>query len=119
LAMQAAVMPWRYATNGSLLDDPGYWWIDVMGRLKPGVTDAAAQAAAQRTLEQAVRASLPGKMGLAQPHLRLLPGARGLDNLAESFGRPLTLLLSLVGLVLLMACVNVAKIGRASCRERV
>jgi predicted permease len=52
--------------------------------------------------------------------LRLLPGSRGLDNLAEDFSAPLTVLLGFVAVLLLVACANVANLllARASSRRR-
>jgi len=120
LTMQPVVAPYRYRASGNLLDDRETWWLDVMGRLKPGVSDAEAQAAMDGTLQQTVRATRPDRLHLAQPHLRLFPGARGLDNLAESFGAPLTVLLWFVAVLLLVACANVANLllARTSSRRR-
>jgi predicted permease len=120
LTMQPVVVPYRYTASGNLLDDRDTWWLDVMGRLKPGVSDAQAQAVMDGTLQQIVRATMPDRMNLAQPHLRLFPGARGLDNLAENFGAPLIVLLWFVAVLLLVACANVANLllARASSRRR-
>jgi predicted permease len=118
ISKQAAVFPRRYET--SLLDNPDGWWVNVFGRLKPGVTDAQAQGALQITLRDTVRATLPDRANRDQPHLRLLAGSRGVDNLRAEYARPLVVLLSLVAVVLLLACTNVANLllARASARRR-
>jgi predicted permease len=118
ISVQHTVLPQR---NGrSMLDNPDYWWVNVFGRLKPGVTDAQAERALQITFRDTVRATLPDRVNRDQPYLRLLAGSRGLDNLREEFRRPLFVLLSFVVVVLLLACTNVANLllARASTRRR-
>jgi hypothetical protein len=49
LSMQPVIVPWR---SGSLLTDKELWWVQVMARAKPGISDAAAHAAASVWLDQ-------------------------------------------------------------------
>jgi len=116
-SMQPVVYP---VFNRSPLTDAKLWWVLVMGRVKPGVADQTAQAALGVTLDAAVRGTM-GLSNTAEP-LRMLvrDGSRGQNELAEGLTKPIYVLTALAGLVLLLACVNLANLllARASGRQR-
>jgi predicted permease len=122
LTAQPRLAPQRWHQT-SLLHDPDEWWVEMMGRLKADASDAQAQSETDAILQQVVRemqAAHPDRAGADLPHMRLLTGSRGIDNLREEFAQPLLALLSFVTVVLLIACANVANLllARAGVRSR-
>jgi predicted permease len=106
--------------KASLLDDPELWWVNVMGRVKPGVSDAEARAELDVGLASATRATLHVNAGDTPPHLDLSDGARGLNFAGRMFQKPVFVLMTLTGFVLLLACANIANLllARGAQRQR-
>ncbi len=91
--------------------EPGYYWIEVMGRLKPGVDIAKAQAVLEAQFRGFVEATRPGKVKPSDlPILTVEPGGAGLDSLRRRYAEPIYILLTMVGLILLIACANIANL---------
>jgi predicted permease len=103
-----------------LLTSPKVFWVHMAARAKPGVSDAAAQAALGARFEAALRATLTIKDGRTLPHLRVTDGSRGLHVGEEDIARPIYVLFGFTALLLLLACVNVANLllARGAQRQR-
>jgi len=116
LGMQPLIDP--KGNQGGFLDDPDIWWVNVMGRIKPGVVDAQAQAALNVELAAAIRGTMTVKAGDSLPRLELDDGSRGTGFTARIFEKPVYVLLALTGFVLLLACANIANLLLARGAQR-
>ena len=116
----------RALDDKEFLDDKGTWTsMPILARLKPGVSEAQARAAADVALRQYMSEKENAWMMKRSPEAfsaaHLLPAARGSNSLRQRYARPLTVLMALVGLILLIAAANVANLqlvrGEARAQE--
>jgi predicted permease len=110
----------------SALDVRDDWWLSMMGRLKPGMTveraNARMKVLSQPLFGAVVPQDWPAKYQdvFRKYTFTVLPGATGSSSLRERYDRSLEILMFVVGLVLLIACANIASflLARSAARQK-
>jgi predicted permease len=118
VTMQAQIIPGRewLATYGSS-------WLHVIARLKPDATISEARANVNVVVQRLINNPAfhnDDRNKLSKAPIEVSAGGGGFSDLRISFRQPLFLLMGIVGLVLLVACVNVANLllARAAARQK-
>jgi predicted permease len=110
----------------SALDQRSSWWLRVIGRPKPGVSAAQAEARLKILSPAIFDATVPPRWK-AEDHeayrrrsLAALPAANGLSNIRKQYRQALMVLMAIVAVVLLIACANVANLllARGAARQK-
>ncbi|MDQ3172947.1 MAG: ABC transporter permease [Acidobacteriota bacterium] len=109
----------------SFLDDKNVYWLNLIGRLKPGVRIEEAQAGVNTGLHQFLtqqagsQLSDDNRRAIHITYVQLAPGGRGLSGLRRFYSQALRMLMVIVLLVMLIACANVGNLllSRAAARQ--
>ncbi len=112
--------------ENATLDGRTNWWLALMGRLKPGWTLERATAQLEAISPALFEATLPPKFQAGDVKfylaykLKAFSAENGFSDLRSDYSNPLWMLLAIAGLVLLIACANLANLmlARASAREK-
>jgi len=106
--------------TSQFFNDANTEWIVTMARLRPGLSRAQAQTVLGPQFGRLMRTVNKARSRDDLPRLVVRDGSAGLNGLRYQYSRPLMILLILVGLILILACANIANLllARAATRRR-
>jgi macrolide transport system ATP-binding/permease protein len=101
--------------NVPYVHEPASRWLYIVGRVKPGTAMGPLQEKVNAVLRQTLAldnnySTQQGKLDLKKAHVVLTPGAAGIQAMQEEYRSHLHLLMWVSGLVLLIACANIANL---------
>ena len=114
LSMQPMVLPGEDRLHDKSPEK--VMWLHVFGRLKPGVTLAQAEAQVNSSFKAGLESFYGGvltaenRADYLDQHIRMRPASRGASSVRSRFSQPLSALLAAVGVLLLIACANLANL---------
>jgi macrolide transport system ATP-binding/permease protein len=106
--------------NAKFVEDPRERWVYIVGRVKPATTAPLAQKNLEQKINVAIRQTFAANdkdfqgpensKRLPKVHTGLTPGGAGIQAMQENYASHLKLLTWVAGLVLLIACANIANL---------